>query len=312
VPPDGEIVLESTANGAAGCFYHEWQTAAESGYVRHFFPWWMETAYRVRGERMEELLAGGMTAEEDRLVAAYGLEPSQIAYRRRLWKDFGSRACEEFAEDAESCFIASGEAAFELEKIEARLREVGDPIETRENGRLLIWLPATAGRKYILGVDPAGGGVDGDYACVQVVERASGLQCAEFYGHYTPEELAAVAAKLGAEYNRALVAVERNNHGYAVLAMLERVERYEPLYREHGVSGWQTTSATRPRMLEALRAMLMTAPELFQSKRLLGECRTFVRRADGRVAAAEGEHDDAIMAMALALAVREEAGFKVS
>jgi hypothetical protein len=30
-----------------------------------------------------------------------------------------------------------------------------------------------------------------------------------------------------------------------------------------------------------------------------------VRRADGRIAAAEGSHDDAIMAMAMALAVRD-------
>ena len=34
VPPDGEIVLESTANGAAGCFYEEWQRAEQMGYSR--------------------------------------------------------------------------------------------------------------------------------------------------------------------------------------------------------------------------------------------------------------------------------------
>jgi len=62
---------------------------------------------------------------------------------------------------------------------------------------------------------------------------------------------------------------------------------------------------TRPTMLERFGAMLVTNPELFQSRRLLEECRTFVRREDGRSAAAEGSHDDAIMAMAMALAVRD-------
>ena len=38
--PDGEIVLESTPNGAGGLFYEEWQRAEETGYTRHFFPWW--------------------------------------------------------------------------------------------------------------------------------------------------------------------------------------------------------------------------------------------------------------------------------
>ena len=42
VPPDGEVVLESTPNGAGGCFYEEWQKAEEKGYTRHFLPWWWE------------------------------------------------------------------------------------------------------------------------------------------------------------------------------------------------------------------------------------------------------------------------------
>jgi hypothetical protein len=58
-------------------------------------------------------------------------------------------------------------------------------------------------------------------------------------------------------------------------------------------------------MLERFGAALVANPELFMSRRLLEECRTFVRRADGRIAASVGSHDDAIMAMAMALAVRE-------
>ncbi len=38
VVPDGEIVLESTANGAAGIFYEEWQKAEETGYTTALFP----------------------------------------------------------------------------------------------------------------------------------------------------------------------------------------------------------------------------------------------------------------------------------
>jgi hypothetical protein len=69
-----------------------------------------------------------------------------------------------------------------------------------------------------------------------------------------------------------------------------------------------TTILTRPTMLERFGAFLVMSPELFQSRRLLEECRGFVRHGDGRIAAAEGSHDDAIMAMAMALAVREYGG----
>jgi hypothetical protein len=99
--------------------------------------------------------------------------------------------------------------------------------------------------------------------------------------------------------------VERNNHGHAVLAMLERVEQYEPLFRYKRYSGWVTTVLTRPTMLARFGAALAANPELFMSRRLLEECRTFVRHADGRIAASEGAHDDAIMATSMALAVRE-------
>jgi hypothetical protein len=305
VPPDGEIVLESTPNGMGGCFYREWQRAEETGYVQHFFPWWMDAGYRIVGREAAKLMDGALSEDECRLMEEFGLDREQIAFRRQAKSNFGARAVEEFAEDTATCFLASNSAVFDTAKIEARMQVLGKPIETRENGRIQVWLPPARGRQYIVGVDPAGGGTDGDYACVQVIDRESGLQCAELYGHYTPEELAAQAAKLGCEYNKALLVVERNNHGHAVLAMLERVECYEPLFRNNRYAGWVTTMLTRPTMLERFGAMLVTNAELFQSRKLLEECRTFVRHGDGRIAASVGSHDDAIMAMAMALAVRE-------
>jgi hypothetical protein len=59
-------------------------------------------------------------------------------------------------------------------------------------------------------------------------------------------------------------------------------------------------------MIENMVATLAAEPTLFHSPRLLEECRTFVRRADGNAAAADGAHDDCVMAMAIALAVRRE------
>jgi phage terminase large subunit-like protein len=135
-----------------------------------------------------------------------------------------------------------------------------------------------------------------------------GMQCAELHGHFPPFELARRVAELGRRYERGLVVVERNNHGAAVLAHLKHLE-YGNIFEKNGQLGWLTTAATRPAMIENMAVVLMSAPELFRSRRLLEECRTFVRRSDGNAAAAEGAHDDCVMAMAIALAVRlEEAG----
>jgi len=99
---------------------------------------------------------------------------------------------------------------------------------------------------------------------------------------------------------------QRNNHGSGVLAYLKGVCRYERLHAMGGQDGWLTSSMTRPQMLGRLGSALVESPQIFSSDRLLRECRSFVRHSSGRAEAQAGEHDDCVMAMAIALTVREE------
>jgi len=308
VVPEGEIVLESTPNGASGLFYEEWQKADEAGYTKHFFPWWYEKTYK----QVVKDTIYPLTDEEKDLVARHSLTEEQIAWRRTRWKDMRAQAAQEYAEDELSCFLASGECVFDIEAIEKALAHAGRPTETQENGRNLIWLPPSGGgqKQYIIGVDTAGGGTDGDYSCAEVIDRTSGLQCVEVHGHFPPYELARRLVALGRMYNNALIAVERNNHGYGVLAHLKDLN-YENLYEKGGQEGWLTSAVSRPAMIENLAAMLMTEPELFHSTGLLQELKTFVRHPDGHAEASEGAHDDRVMAMAIAQAVRKEDAGKV-
>ena len=59
-------------------------------------------------------------------------------------------------------------------------------------------------------------------------------------------------------------------------------------------------------MIENLSVALIAKPGLFQSARLLNECRTFVRHGNGRTRAAAGTHDDCVMATGIEWAVRME------
>jgi hypothetical protein len=316
--PDGEIVLESTPNGAYGAFYEAWRDAvdvdslghgpamagagihAEGRAIRHFFPWWMEEAYVG-----PPVPADAMSVEEQELMVRYGLRAEQIGFRRGLEQNYGVLRLQEFAEDAETCFRTTGSCCFELEPIERRLAELREPLRRARNGALQVWLPALAGRKYLLAVDTAGGGEDGDFAAVQVLDLATGAQCAELQERLRPAALAKLCVELAKEYGDAVIAVERNNHGAAVLALLESQPEAR-CYRQGGQAGWLTSAVSKPEIVARLGRLLQNTPELFMSKRLLAECRTFVLDERGRAGAVGGAHDDLVMSMAIAHAVRAE------
>jgi hypothetical protein len=301
--PGGELVMESTPNGAHGCFYEEWRQAEENGMVKHFFPWWMEAAY-------VSAPATGLREEERALIEQHGLTPAQIGFRRTLEANYRGLRVQEFAEDAELCFRTTGDCCFDMDSLDQRLREVKGPAEVRASGRLHVFLPPQPSREYIVAVDPAGGGAQGDYAAVQVIDRESGAQCAELRQRLRPRELTTAAVELAREYSApgqpALLVVERNNHGHGVLAFLTGAAPYDRIYCSKEVPGWLTSPVSKPAIIGGLDTLLVEKPELFRSRRLLEECRTFVNHANGSMGAAHGTHDDCVMAFAIAQAVRRE------
>ena len=299
--PGAEVILESTPNGVGGCFHQEWQKSGETGTVRHFFPWWMERKYRA-----EAVTETSLTDEERQLMARRKLSRSQIGYRRSIRANFRGLARQEYAEDEQSCFLASGSSIFELEAIEQRLATAPEPTRRRRNGEVEIWLPVLKGKQYLVAVDPAGGVSEGDYSAAQVLELETGMQCAEFAGHAAGLELARLATGLATEYNNAWLVVERNNHGTGVLALAEGSCAYARIYQQSGQAGWLTTSVTRPAVLGQLGAALVEHPECFMSSKLLAECRSFVRQPNGNSGARAGTHDDRVMAMAIGLGARAE------
>lgn len=298
--PGGELVLESTPWGVGDCFYEEWMAAGgEGGLVKHFFPWWWEKGYvgaAVEAETLKE--------EEKRLMAEHGLTLEQIGYRRLMRTGFKENVDQEFAEDPERCFAVTGDPYFDMEAVEERLKCLLGPVQRKDSGRLEVWLPPMAGKKYVVAVDPAGGNADGDWSAMQVIDLETGMQCAEYASHATGRELADAARQLGWDYNTAWLVVERNNHGSGLLWVLEHLGYWEIYAGRDGAPGLLTTSVSRPAMLARLAQAIVEEPGLFFSRKFLAECRSFVRKRDGNCGARPGTHDDRVMAMAVGLEAR--------
>jgi len=181
------------------------------------------------------------------------------------------------------------------------------------DGALWIWKEPMSGHEYIIGVDCAEGvGKDGDNSCFQVLDAISLEQVAEFYSNLVPPNVfAQILNQIGIYYNTATIVVENNAIGGAVINSLSNDLGYESIYYESRKSstklGIKMSPSNRPILLEAMQNRLMNGSVRINSQRLVGELKTFIYSPQKkRAEAIKGKHDDAIMALCLALYVRDE------
>ena len=82
-----------------------------------------------------------------------------------------------------------------------------------ENGNLKVWKTPEDETEYALAVDVAEGDAEGDFSVVQVLDKSTWEQVAEWRGHCTPFELADIVYDLGYYYLEAEVAIEKPGPG---------------------------------------------------------------------------------------------------
>lgn len=200
---------------------------------------------------------------------------------------------------------------------EAREQRVQD-MDTWLRGALHIWREPVQGREYVIGVDVAGGmGEDNDNSCFEVIDAVTCEQVAEFYSNLIPPyTYANILAMVGKTYNVALVVVEDNGgYGTAIIERLTHDHAYENLFEasqganKNPKPGIKTTQSNRPKFLEALQTRLINRSIAIRSRRFVKELKGFIWNPQTkRAEATKGFHDDAIMAMCLALYARESMG----
>lgn len=316
-----EIVIESTANGAAGMFYERWLSAkkGDDGYTPHFFRWTQDPKRQAALDPGEAVVAE--TDRERALFDKYGATPEQVKWYRRTVADNGQDLTDqEFPIDEETCWLVAGRMFFDRVAIVALRGKTSAPIATELGGALRIWRRAECGRGYVVSVDPSEG-MGGDPGAAVVYDRASGEVVAALHGQFPTVRLAFVAYDIGVTYNTALLAIERNNHGTSVLSHLANPpapidgtparKPYPNIFNDRdGKPGWNNTLASRPAALDALEDAIRTGRWATPDVATIEEMLVFVVGSNGKAEAARGAHDDLVMASAIGLdVIRKPQGY---
>ncbi len=334
---DTMVIVESTANGFDE-FHRMWEQAVrgESDFEPLFFPW-----FENRDYRMKVIPGTQWTEEEQALAEKYGLEEEQLQWRR--WCIQNNCAGDEtlFKQEYPACpdeaFVTGGQSVFDNEQVAARRARAPAPEEQGEfrydrtedptvltnirweaqkNGIVRIYEKPVAGRPYVIGGDTAGTG--GDWFVGQVLDNSSGRQVAVLRHRFDEDMYARQMYCLGRYYNNALIGIETNYSGYPN-KMLEMMG-YPRLYVREKVDdftgalltayGFETNRKTRPLMIAGLVEAFREEPELVRDKDTLGEMLSFQYNARRRPEAIAGEHDDLVMALAIAHYIRDQQSYE--
>lgn len=182
---------------------------------------------------------------------------------------------------------------------------------------LVVWERPKKGAKYVIGADVAQGLAHRDRSWAVVLERVDGVfrrQVAEWRGHIPAKAFAHVLALMSDWYNGAFLIPEVNGPGLTTVATLLEDLEVPAVYRRKilgrtgdpgfadnsFVGGFLTTQGSKAALISELIHTFDNGNIEILSEPLLKEMAVFSRDEKGRFGAPAGQHDDGVMALALA------------
>jgi hypothetical protein len=331
---NGEVVLESTPNGVEWfCQTYRDAKRGLNDWTPIFLPWFADRANVALDGTYDALeVQETLTPEEVELVAKHSLTIEQVAWRRAQARSFGRLFKQEFPEDDESCFLTSGICYFSVDVCLLLSKRAPPPIFERQAKGYVErrWEQPVKDVEYVAGCDTSEGIPGCDPNGIGIMRRDTGAQVLSIHGFLSPKALADECARVCTEYNGALLGVERQNHGHAVLQRLREIGFDRPHFRggslyyfhrvEHrpGVHesndsdrpGWDTNSQTRDMMLAELAQAIEESVQVGRVQwprdvDFLSECMSFRLQSSGKFEADSGAHDDTVIKWAIAWQMRK-------
>lgn len=321
---------ESTGNGVGNDGYITYHDAKRksNAYTVRFFPWFVQKEYRA-----EHVLDVGRVTDEEARFKRMALsewkvkvDDAQLAWRRRKMAELKGMFPQEFPESDEDAFRTAGSKFFDYKKTHKLLLEAkeylrANPPIAQTDDYVQFEEPDKA-CEYVAGADTADMG--GDYSVLKIINVTKRREAFAYRARCGVDHFARVCDVWGKKFYDALLCPELNNHGRAVIMYLESPESLYPnLYYEetprHNVLGldvkikrvgWLTNASTKPVMMDHLKFALEGDSQedaenflpslLWLDEALLNETLTIESR-DGKIEAVAGEHDDNVIATALAI-----------
>lgn len=307
IDTEGMLMMALTMVNCYG-WLDEMAGAAENGSKRvSLYGWPMTDNPHLPPAEIEE--ARAQFTEEEALVRIYG-KRVKIGLKTIFPRDILLKLLEEtkgqtydFAEVVEKTVKG---------KPKIRLRFV------KEATMLRIYERWQEKVEYILAADPSGGD-GGNPSGVVILRRDTLSVCVVLKSNIlSPSELAVQIYRLGMIYRvskmsrSALVGVENNNHGHAVVQKLEELG-YDNMWRDRTVSGAELAEAgfrTNPKTKPMLEGHIMDALRSGTLKvrdfRIVEELASYRRKPTGSTGAAPGKYDDLVIALGIALYIHED------
>jgi hypothetical protein len=284
----GRCISLSTPNGV-GDWFHETYIKAEAG-QNEFYP--IKLNWDVHPDRDPEW---------------FETETKNMSRRQ-------------IAQEYQCNFNTSGETVIDGEDIQFLKSKIHDPkYRTGVDRNYWIWEEHKQENTYLLVADVARG--DGaDSSTFHIFKLETMEIIAEYQGKVTPDLFSDIIYNAGREYGNAMVVVENNNVGFAVLEKLgekqysnvyhsiksshEYIDQYQAETHSSAIPGFTTSLKTRPLIVAKFEEYIRNKMLTIYSKRLINELDTFIWR-NGRPEAQRGYNDDLIMACAIGCWVRD-------
>ena len=204
-----------------------------------------------------------------------------------------------------------GEGTFFPEDIVIKLQDLTmEPIQKYKlfGGEVWIFENPVPEKMYLIGVDTAPEHGH-DKSAITIWDHENLNQVWEYQSKCSVIDFTNVVKVAISQYP-CIAVIESNSYGNQVVEEVNNSEYCVSLYKEKRgpnmiLPGLQTTSKTRPLMIDALYSYVCQFPECVKSKRLALELVGLVEKTSGRVEADEGCYDDLALSAALAFYVRK-------
>jgi hypothetical protein len=220
------------------------------------------------------------------------------------------------SQELECNFLGSGDSVIPAETMKKiKEKHIQEPENRFMGGALWQWKEPITGHKYIMGVDVSRGDSE-DFSTISVIDFDSREQVLEYIGKIPPDILAEIAFKWATMYNSLIVIDITGGMGVSTARKLQELG-YKNLYVDgvNPADKWKWDPKTQDKIpginFNSKRVLIIQSFEealrfdfAMRSQRLFNELNTFVY-VNGRPDHQKGQHDDLIMAFAMAIYVGE-------